>query len=187
MQLLSHGQGRCALSHGFLEATISAENVEMPSHRSTSSFGKRQEYIAVAELLKRGYDVYMTLVDDQQIDCVVRFDGDPPTYIDLQIKARARTAKNPGTFSALTINKPRVGFFYVFYSELVDTYWVVPSLDFAKGQLGRRNKTGANAGAYSVVFVNRVNGRVRPSMERYKNRFDLLGPMSATTGTTSTR
>jgi hypothetical protein len=24
----------------------------------------------VAELLRHGYDVYMTLVDDQQIDCV---------------------------------------------------------------------------------------------------------------------
>lgn len=41
-------------------------------HRSTASFGKRQEYIAVAELLRRGFDVYMTLVDDQQIDCVIR-------------------------------------------------------------------------------------------------------------------
>lgn len=41
-------------------------------HRSTASFGKRQEYIAVAELLRRGFDIYMTLVDDQQIDCVVR-------------------------------------------------------------------------------------------------------------------
>jgi hypothetical protein len=32
------------------------------NHRSTASFGKRQEYIAVAELLRRGFDVYMTLV-----------------------------------------------------------------------------------------------------------------------------
>jgi len=27
------------------------------SHRSTASFGNRQEYIAVAELLRRGFDV----------------------------------------------------------------------------------------------------------------------------------
>lgn len=40
--------------------------------RSSASFGKRQEYIAVAELLRRGFDVYMTLVDDQQIDCAFR-------------------------------------------------------------------------------------------------------------------
>jgi hypothetical protein len=43
------------------------------THRSTASVGKRQESIAVAELLRRGFDVYMTLVDDQQIDGLVRF------------------------------------------------------------------------------------------------------------------
>jgi hypothetical protein len=31
-----------------------------------------QEYVAVAELLPRGFDVYTTLVDDQQIDCIIR-------------------------------------------------------------------------------------------------------------------
>ena len=67
--------------------------------RSTASFGKRQEYIAVAELLKRGLDVYMTLVDDQQIDCVVRIPGKPPRYVDLQIKARSKNAKNAATFA----------------------------------------------------------------------------------------
>ena len=44
----------------------------MMTHRTTASFGKRQESIAVAELLRRGFDVSMTLVDDQQIDCIVR-------------------------------------------------------------------------------------------------------------------
>jgi hypothetical protein len=151
----------------------------MASHRNTASFGKRQEYIAVAELLKRGLDVYMTLVDDQQIDCIVRFDGSPPRYIDIQIKARSKTTKNPGTFSALVINKPRVGFFYIFYSELVNAYWVVPSLDIAQGKLGRCNKTGENAGAYSLVFVNPKNGRPRPIMEVYRDRFDLLAPEAA--------
>jgi len=44
----------------------------MTSYRSSAAFGKRQEYIAVAELLRRGYDVYMILVDNLQIDCVIR-------------------------------------------------------------------------------------------------------------------
>lgn len=43
-----------------------------PSYRSTASFGKRQEYVVIAELLRRGFDVYQTLVDDQGIDCVIR-------------------------------------------------------------------------------------------------------------------
>jgi serine/threonine protein kinase len=47
------------------------------NHRSTASFGKRQEYVAVAELLRRGFDVYMTLVDDEQIDCINRAAENP--------------------------------------------------------------------------------------------------------------
>lgn len=31
------------------------------THHSKASFGKRQESIAVAKLLRRGFDVYMTL------------------------------------------------------------------------------------------------------------------------------
>src|ERR1700758_4110328 len=50
---------------------------EVPSFRSSASFGKRQEFAAIAELLKRNYDVYLTLVDDQQIDCMVRLGREP--------------------------------------------------------------------------------------------------------------
>jgi hypothetical protein len=42
------------------------------NHRSTASFGKRQEYIAVGELLRRGFDIYLTLVTHQQIDYMLR-------------------------------------------------------------------------------------------------------------------
>jgi hypothetical protein len=91
----------------------------MASFRSSGSFGKRQEYIAVAELLRRGYDVYMTLVDDQQIDCVVRVEVDShPVYVDVQIKARSAGAKQAGTFAALTVRDPRPNFMFVFYSEV---------------------------------------------------------------------
>jgi hypothetical protein len=116
----------------------------MPSYRSSGSFGKRQEYIAVAEMLKRGLDVYMTLVDDQQIDCVVRMEvDDHPIYIEVQIKARSDSAKQPGTFAALTIRNPRPNFMFLFYSEAADTYWVMPSLDLI--QEATTNKAGKNA------------------------------------------
>jgi hypothetical protein len=36
----------------------------MPPFRHSASFGKRQEFGAIVELLRRGYDVYTTLVDD---------------------------------------------------------------------------------------------------------------------------
>lgn len=70
-------------------------------YRDSASFGKRQEYVVVAELLKRGFDVYMTLVDDQGIDCIIR--KDEHTYIDIQIKARSKTAQQWNFFAAMTI------------------------------------------------------------------------------------
>ena len=60
-------------------------------YRDTASFGKRQEYSVVAELLKRGFDVYMTLVDDQGIDCIIRLNSG--RYLDIQIKARSKEVK----------------------------------------------------------------------------------------------
>jgi hypothetical protein len=152
----------------------------MPSFRSSGSFGKRQEYIAVAELLRRGYDVYMTLVDDQQIDCVVRIEVDShPVYIDVQIKARSANAKQAGTFAALTIRNPRPNFMFVFYSEGAEAYWIMPSLDLVKE--ATRNKEGVNAGKYSIVFTNlRSDGRPypRPRFEGWKDNWQAFNDMA---------
>jgi len=147
----------------------------MPPFRDSASFGKRQEFGAIAELLKRGYDVYSTLVDDQQIDCIVRLDREPPVYVDIQIKARSKTAKNPGTFAAMEIRKPRPNFFFVFYSEAANQYWIMPSLDVVK--LATRNKSGKAKGRYRIVFTNTtVKGEVRPrpKWEAWRNKFELV-------------
>jgi hypothetical protein len=79
----------------------------MGDFRSSASFGKRQEFVAIAELLRRNFDVYLTLVDDQQIDCVIRQEKDGELrYLDIQIKARSKEAKNAGRFSAMEIRNP---------------------------------------------------------------------------------
>jgi len=46
----------------------------MGKYRFLKAFGERIEYVVIGELLKRGFDVYKTLVDDQQIDCVLRIE-----------------------------------------------------------------------------------------------------------------
>lgn len=74
-------------------------------------------HMAVAELQRRGFDLYMTPVDDQQIDCAVRLAETPPRYIDVQIKARSKDAKNASTFSAMKMVDPRDSFVFIFYSE----------------------------------------------------------------------
>src|ERR1700680_2801179 len=143
----------------------------MSSFRASASFGKRQELIAMGGLLRQGLDVYTTMVDDQQIDCIIRLDRDPPVYVDVQIKARSKTAKNPGTFAAMEIRKPRPNFFFMFYSEAADCYWIIPSLDVVR--LATRNKTGANAGRYSLVLTSK-KAKPRPKWDAYRNNFALL-------------
>lgn len=147
----------------------------MSTYRSSASFGKRQEYMAVAELLRRGYDVYMTLVDDQQIDCIVRQEKDGRLrYLDIQIKARSKDARNPATFAAMEIRKPRKFFYCIFYSEAANTYWVIPSLELVAQAY--QNKSGVNKGKYRIVLANRVKEgvRPRPKYRKYESAFDML-------------
>ena len=149
-------------------------------HRSTASFGKRQEFIAVAELLRRGFDVYMTLVDDRQIDCVVRQERKQGLrYLDVQIKARSRDAKNAATFAALTVRDPRPDFWFIFYSETVDTYWIMPSIDLvhlANVNKGGTSKAGKNIGKLTIKLANKnkAGWKARPKFQMYENAFDLL-------------
>ena len=151
------------------------------NHRTTASFGKRQEFIAVAELLRRGFDVYMTLVDDQQIDCIIRLEGEgrPPRYLDIQIKARSKAANHAATFAALDIRKPRKDFWFIFYSEAAETYWVMPSEDVVihsnenKGGVGGNGK---NKGKLTIKLANKTNSgwNPRPKFREYQDAFDLL-------------
>ena len=122
--------------------------------RDSASFGKRQEYSALAELLRRGFDVYLTLVDDQGIDCIIRRNS--KTYIDVQIKARSKHAKQWTTFAAMRF-KPRRNLFFIFYAERglrggTEGYsiWVMPSKAVAR--LSHKNQGGANAGRYTLVL-----------------------------------
>jgi len=147
------------------------------SFRSSASFGKRQEFIAIAELLRLGFDVYMTLVDDQQIDCVIRQKkGDELRYLDIQIKARSKDCnpKNAGRFAAMEIREPRENFCFIFYSEQAGTYWVMPSLRLIEE--ANRGKSGKNEGKYSISFSNATKEGVkpRPRFSEFENAFHLL-------------
>ena len=149
------------------------------SFRNAASFGKRQEYVAIAELLRRGFDVYMTLVDDQGIDCVVRLMvGGEPVYLDIQIKARSKdcSPRNAGTFAAMSIPDPRPNYLFLFYSEQLDSYWVIPSTDLVRK--ATENKAGKNKGRFSIHLTaySKKTGKVSPrdSFSAYEDSFELL-------------
>ena len=103
----------------------------------------------------------MTLLDDKQIDCVIRQEkGKQLRYLDIQIKARSNDAKNFATFAAMEIRKPQEGFFFIFYSEQANTYWIVPTMELVKE--ANQNKAGINKGRYRIVFARKVKVGVRP-------------------------
>lgn len=134
------------------------------SFRDTASFGKRQEYSVVAELLRRGFDVYMTLVDDQGIDCIIRLDY--KRYLDIQIKARSKNAQQWNFFAAMSF-QPRDNFYFIFYTEKNNHFWVIPSMDVEK--LGIKNKSGKNAGKVSLTLPKNETGYKAQKFEKYKN------------------
>ncbi len=146
------------------------------SYRHSASFGKRQEYAAVAELLRRGYDVYMTLVDDQGIDCIVRRGSN--NYFDVQIKARSKDCnpKNAAHFPQLSIIEPRDNYIFIFYSEAAKTYWVIPASQMVSPGFCNVIKSGASKGKYRIMLTNysRSKNRVssRPKYERFINAFE---------------
>ena len=145
-------------------------------YRHRASFGKRQEYIAIAELLKRGYDVYIPLVDDQHIDCVIR--RDDHDYVDLQIKARSKDCQptDADRFAAMDIPNPREKYFFLFCSDQAKTYWIFPSVELVN--LASQNKKGKNVGKYHVNLTgcSKKEGGVYPlpKYTKYQNNFDLL-------------
>src|SRR5215467_4546083 len=154
------------------------------SFRHSAGFGKRIEYWIIGRMLKEGMDVYIPLVDDHAVDAIVRRpDG---TVALVQIKARSADVipGDAGLFSAIPHEGVRRDYWFVFYSERMETMWIMTSEEFLKESV--QNKSGKNIGLRSIWFngkrVNRLTGApeeyVRPRFEKYVAR-DLSRTRSA--------
>lgn len=138
--------------------------------KDSASFGKRMEYSLVGEMLMEKLDVYMPLVDDHGIDCVIeKKDG---TFIKVQIKARSNTVADgeAALFAAITHEKSD-NFYFVFYSERLKTKWILSSEEFLKECA--TNKNGKNKGKHSIWFNGyRTNKETGIKEEYCKKRFE---------------
>ena len=121
-------------------------------------------------MLKQGLDVYLPLVDDDGIDAVIkRPDG---SFVEVQIKARSNTVKlGDGALFAAITHELRFNYWFVMYSERLDTIWVMSSQEFITE--AAQNKTGKNVGKRSLWFngtkMNKATGvREEYVHERYK-------------------
>lgn len=138
--------------------------------RHTAGFGKRIEYWTIGKMLKEGLDVYVPLVDDDAIDAVIkRPDG---SFITVQIKARSKDVVDgdAALFAAIT-HELRDNYWFVFYSERMDTTWIMSSEEFVKESV--KNKTGKNKGKRSIWFNGKKKDKARGKVvEHCKKQFE---------------
>ena len=140
------------------------------SFRHSAGFGKRMEYNIVGKMLMEGLDVYMPLVDDHGVDCVIkRNDG---TFIEVQIKARSNeVADGDAALFAAIVHDLTENFFFVFYSERLDTMWIMSSEEFLAECV--TNKAGKNKGKHSIWFNgNRKDAKDGVKKEYCKNKYE---------------
>ncbi len=127
---------------------------------------KRIEFYVVGLMLKEGLDVYLPLVDDDAIDAVVkRPDG---TFVEVQLRARSKDVKfgSAAQFSALT-HDLREKYWFVFYSERMETLWIMSSREFVQEAV--QTRSGKNVGKRSIWF----NGRnTKAQTEHCKPQFE---------------
>ncbi|MXX10912.1 MAG: hypothetical protein F4Z68_05855 [Nitrospira sp. SB0667_bin_9] len=135
------------------------------SFRTLAGFGKRIEYWIIGRMLKEGLDVYLPLVDDDAVDALIRRPNG--TIALVQIKARSQNVRSgdAGLFAGITHPKERKDYWFVFYSERMDTMWIMTSREFIKHS--HQNKEGKHTGRRTIWF----NG-TRLGIESTKPRFE---------------
>lgn len=119
------------------------------SFRHSAGFGKRMEYNIIGKMLMEGLDVYIPLVDDHGVDAIIK--KEDGTFIEIQIKARSSEVKlgDAALFAALEHEK-RKNYYFVFYSERLNTTWILSSEEFLNECA--TNVNGKNAGKRSIWF-----------------------------------
>ncbi len=140
------------------------------SFRNLAGFGKRMEYNLVGKMLMEGLDCYLPLVDDHGVDCIIK--KEDGTYIEIQIKARSKTVKegDAALFAAIT-HEAASNYYFVFYSERLDTMWIMSSEEFLNECV--TNKTGKNVGKQSIWFNgNRIDKETGKKKEYCYPRFE---------------
>ncbi len=132
--------------------------------RHNAGFGKRMEYYLIGLMLKEGLDCYVPLVDDDGIDLIIR--KDDGTHVEVQIKARSNDVADgdAALFSALT-HEHRNNYYFVFYSERLDTMWIMSSEEFL--EVCNTNKNGKNAGKRSIWFNGNKTDKATGNKKEY--------------------
>ena len=140
------------------------------SFRHSAGFGKRMEYNLVGKMLMEGLDVYLPLVDDHGVDCVIK--KEDGTFIEVQIKARSNeVAEGDAALFAAITHELTPNFYFVFYSERLNSMWIMSSEEFLSECV--TNKNGKNKGKRSIWFNGKRTDKASGSKVEYcKKQFE---------------
>ena len=141
---------------------------EVKSFRHSAAFGKRIEYYVIGLMLKEGLDVYLPMVDDDAIDAVIK--KPDCSFVEVQIKARSKQVLfGDGALFAAITHEYRKNYWFIFYSERMETMWILSSKEFVK-EAGQ-NKTGKNTGKRSIWFngknTKEKTEHIKPQFQKY--------------------
>jgi len=140
-------------------------------YRHSAGFGKRIEFWLIGRMLKEGLDVYVPLVDDNAIDVVVKKpDG---SFTEIQIKARSKDVidGDGALFAAIPHYEHRKNYWFIFYSERLETIWIMNSEEFINESY--KNKKGKNLGKRVIChYGKKINKETGKKVEYVKKRFE---------------
>ena len=134
------------------------------SFRNTASFGKRIEYNIMGRMLMEGLDVYVPLIDDHGVDCIIK--NKNSKFIEVQIKARSdKQTDRAALFANIKHHKEIDNYYYVFWSETMQCMWIFSGEEFINES--RELKSGKNAGSRTIK-LNGCKGGVPNPLPRYE-------------------
>jgi len=131
--------------------------------KETQRTGKEGELRVIGELLKRGFDIYVPLIDIRGIDCIIKTDVG---YKEIQIKTRelAKTL----LFDVKEFI-PRDNFFIICYNiKEPETFWVIPSKIF------KENAQVLKKYGRLRLILGDEDSKIRRKLHIYRNNFFQL-------------
>ena len=116
-------------------------------------------------MLKEGLDIYVPLVDDHAVDAILKRHDGSTALIQIKARSNAVIAGDAALFAAIPHEEVRLNYWFVFYSERMDTTWLMTSEEFDKEAV--RNKTGKNVGLRSIWFNGKKRDRITGEVKEY--------------------
>lgn len=115
-------------------------------------------------MLKEGMDVYVPLVDDHAVDAIVRRQDGSIALVQIKARSKSVTFGGAALYAAIS-HEHREDYWFVFYSERLDTLWLMTSEEFISESV--QNKTGKNVGLRAIWFNGRRTDRKTGEKSEY--------------------